>query len=188
MRRVIKRLILPVALLFMIGAGASACMEDDSSQAKETNRQQSNYDRLTANQPAKSMQYSPTRDTINFWIDTWGKDPNKLSYVYLQASNGQLAGYFVFKGLPVSYCASLTPNYRIHGDANGGNVLTPAPAMDGVFYGGQGSCQTYYGRDATTDSYLEYTVGTGISALIYEQPLARQDVEPLGITKIEDVK
>lgn len=164
---------------------AGAC--DDSSQDLETQRQQSSYDRLTAGQPAKSMQYSPTRETINFWIDTWDK-PGKLAFVYLQASNGQLVGYYIFKGLPVSYCASLTPNFRIHGGNSA--VVTPAPAMDGVYYGSGGGtlCSTYYGRDATTDSYMEYTVGTGISALIYEQPLPRQDVEPLGFTKIEDVK
>lgn len=158
----------------------------ETSQDYERARQQSGYDRLTRSQPAEMMTYSPTRETINYWINTWD-EPGKLSYVYLLAGNGQLVGYYVFKGLPVSYCASLTPTYRWENrDAQSKQV--PAPAMDGVYYGGQGSCQTYYGRDATTDSYLEYTVGTGISALIYEEPLPRADVEPLGFTKVEDVR
>lgn len=183
----VKRTLAALAALAALFALA-ACEDQPSSQQQEANRQQSSYDRLTAGQPAKTMSYSPTRETINFWIDTWD-EPNKLSYVYLQASNGQLVGYYIFKGLPVSYCASLTPNYRIRdGDSTDGDLVLPAPAMDGVYYGGSGSCSTYYGRDATTDSYLEYTVGTGISALIYEQPLPRQDVEPLGFTKVEDVK
>ncbi|GAB3476773.1 hypothetical protein [Amycolatopsis cihanbeyliensis] len=167
-----------------VALAATGCTED-SSQDHELARQQSGYDRLTAAQPAERMSYSPTRATINYWIETWD-EPDKLAYVYLQAGNGKLVGYYIFKGLPVSYCASLTPTYRWerHG-SNSSRV--PAPAMDGVYYTGGGSCQTYYGRDATTDSYLEYTVGTGISALIYEQPLPRQDIEPLGFTQVEDV-
>jgi hypothetical protein len=166
--------------------GISACEDQSDAQQQETNRQQSSYDQLTAKQPAKTMKYSPTRETINFWIETWD-EPNKLAYVYLQASNGQLVGYYIFKGLPVSYCAQQTPTYRIIDRLN--TVFqVPAPAMDGVYYSGGGSCNTYYGMDASTDSYMEYTVGTGINALIYEQPLPRQDVEPLGFTTTDDVK
>lgn len=35
------------------------------------------------------MKYSPTRETINKWIETWDK-PGKLSYVYLQNANGEV--------------------------------------------------------------------------------------------------
>lgn len=182
------------ALIGLTAIGAlllASCEDDTSPRSQESQRQASSYDQLTTGQPAKTMKYSPTRDTINFWIDTW-QEPDKLSYVYLQASNGQLVGYYVFKGLPVSYCASLTPTYRwedIPGDGSNMDTQVPAPAMDGTYYSGQGGlCSTYYGRDATTDSYMEYTVGTGISALIYEQPLPRQDIEPLGFTKIEDLE
>ena len=129
------------------------------------------------------MGYSPSRDTINFWIDTWGKTPGKLSYVYLLASNGQMIGYYVFRGLPVSYCAALTPTYDLV-RRESTIVSVPAAGVDGVYYSG-GQCSAYYGRDASTNSYLEYTVGQGISALIYERPLPRQDVEPLGFTTIK---
>lgn len=174
------------AFLFL---AASSCGNEDSPQQEESNRQQSNYERLTANQPANEAQYSPTRETINFWLDTWGQDPGKLSYVYLLASNGQMVGYFIFEGLPVSYCASLTPTYRYEDRPNDGNnteYQVPAPAMDGVYYSG-GQCQAYYGKDAESGSYMEYTIGNGISALVYEQPLPRQDVEPLGVATVESV-
>lgn len=176
-----------VFILLGIVLFLTACNDQPNAQREEQGRQQGNYENLVAKQPAKSMKHSSTRDTVNFWMETWDK-PNKLSYVYLQASNGQLVGYYIFKGLPVSYCVSLTPPFRLEGNSNGALVVVPAPAMDGVYYGGEGACNTYYGRDATTDSYMEYTVGTGISALIYEEPLPRQDVEPLGFTETKDIK
>lgn len=169
--------------------GASSCGNEDSPQASESNRQQSNYERLTAQQPANSADYSPSRETINFWLDTWGQEPGKLSYVYLLASNGQMVGYFIFEGLPVSYCASLTPTYRwedIPNDGGHAHTQVPAPAMDGVYYSG-GQCQAYYGKDAVSGSYMEYTIGNGISALVYDRPLPRQDVEPLGVATVETV-
>ena len=183
-----KLTVTAAAILTVVLLGAGSC-DQETPQAAESQRQQSNYDRLTAEQPAQSADYSSTRETINFWIDTWGREPGKLSYVYLLASNGQMIGYFIFEGLPVSYCASLTPTYRW--ERRGNNTSNnweqvPAPAMDGVYYSG-GQCQAYYGRDAVSGSYMEYTVGTGISALVYEQPLPRQDVEPLGVATIEDV-
>jgi hypothetical protein len=42
--------------------------------------------------------------------------------------------------------------------------------VDGVYYSG-GECNTYYGKDATTGSFIEYTVGLGINVLLYNQPL-----------------
>lgn len=191
MRPLTRALTLTAALALGL-ASMSACTGERGSpaaQQRESTRQQQTYERLSAAQPARAMSYSPTRETINFWIDTWSK-PGKLSYVYLQASNGQLVGYYIFKGLPVSYCAMLTPPYRWERHDVGestGDVQVPGPGMDGAYYSG-GQCSAYYGRDATTGSYIEYTVGTGISALVYERPLPRQDVEPLGYTQVEDVQ
>jgi len=178
-----------LAILAFLGLSASSCEDIPAAQEKESATQQSTYERLSARQPAKQMTYSPTRATINAWIEKWSQ-PNKLAYVYLQASNGQLVGYYVTKGLPVSYCASLTPTYRFetHDQAGGyGDIMVPAPGMDGVYYSG-GQCLAYYGIDATTGQYMEWTVGTGISQLVYERPLPRQDVEPLGFTEVSDVK
>jgi hypothetical protein len=171
-----------MGLLVLLG---TACTSENDTAKTERNVRASGYARLAAQQPAHTMDYSPSRDTINFWIDTWGK-PNKLSYVYLLASNGQMIGYYVFKGLPVSYCAALTPTYDIY-RRNDALLSLPAPGVDGVYYSG-GQCTAYYGKDATTNSYIEYTTGQGISALVYERPLPRQDVEPLGFTVIKGKK
>lgn len=148
---------------------ASGCGDDNSGQSKETGTQQSNYDRLVSQDPAHTMAVSQTRNTINKWIDTWGKDPNKQSYVYMQNANGDLIGFYVLKGLPVSYCTAQTPTYQIKYDDHG-NVVVPAPSIDGVYYSG-GECNTFYGFDATSGAYIEYTVGLGINVLIYDQPL-----------------
>ena len=176
----IRRAATVLAAAAMIIGLSSACMSRGSSaQKKETQSTQQTYNKLVAQQPAATMNYSPTRATINEWIKTWDK-PNKLAYVYLQASNGQLVGYYVFKGLPVSYCAALTPTESVD---KVNNLLVKNPSVDGVYYSG-GECNTYYGFDATNGAYIEYTAGEGISALVYDRPLARQDVQPLGFTDL----
>lgn len=187
-----KRVLTTVAagLFAVMLLGAGSCGGDSpNAQGQERDRQQTNYERLTAAEPALQAQDPMTRRTVNFWTETWGNEPGKLSYVYMMASNGQLIGYYIFEGLPVSYCVSLTPTYNFerpyHDSGQNGHMVT-APAMDGVFYSGQG-CNVLYGKDATTGSYLEFSIGNGINYLLYEQPLPRQDVEPLGFTQIEDV-
>lgn len=182
-----RRKLIAVALCSVVFAACSG-NDDPSAQEREAKARQDTYERLQSAQPAKSMGYSPTRETINFWIDTWD-EPGKLSYVYLQGATGNMLGYYVFEGLPVNYCAALTPTYDFESrDSTDGNadIMVPAPSVDGVYYSG-GQCMTYYGKDATSGSYLEYTAGLGINVLVYEQPLPRQDVEPLGFTDIEDI-
>ena len=170
---------------------AGSC--EDTSQTsvgKESAARDGSYDSLVAAQPAHSMTYSPTRETINFWIDTWNQ-PGKLSYVYLQSGEGNLVGYYVLKGLPVSYCAGLTPPDRkvsIDLGSNGyGDALTAAPSVDGVFYSGA-QCNSFFGEDATTGAYIEYTVGQSQNVLLYDAPLPRQDVQPLGPTTVDAAK
>lgn len=165
-----------VALITLAG-----CTDDAGDEEQE--RTLGGYERLVAQQPSKTMNYSPTRNTANFWIETWNK-PGKLSYVYLQNGDGDLLGYYVFKGLPVPYCVSLTPPEQVSGTSEAG-VVRKAPAVDGVYYG-QGDCDRYYGIDATTNSYVEYTAGLGINVLLYDQPLTnRPNVKPLGHTRID---
>lgn len=181
----LKRIVLIVAGLAVALTTLTACPSDatKNSTKAEQKVQGDSYNAQVAQQPAHRMKYSPTRDTVNFWIDTWSK-PNKLSYVYLQSASGELLGYYVLKGLPVSYCAALTPTYKIRDDSDGGNLLLPAPGVDGVYYSG-GQCNSYYGKDATTGSYIEFTLGLGINELLYDQPLPNHpNVQPLGPTRI----
>ncbi|MEI5520723.1 hypothetical protein WB388_08920 [Streptomyces brasiliscabiei] len=174
--------------------GVTGCEDDKpSSRSKESNARNSNYDQLVARQPAHTGSYSPTRETKNFWIDTWMKSPNKLSYVYLQNASGDY-GYFILKGLPVTYCVSLVPTEagkRIDLGADGsGAVVLKEPSIDGT-YGSSSNCNAYYGKDATTGAYVEFSVGQNQSYFLYDQPLDLpqfQDAKPMGPSRIEDVK
>lgn len=81
------------------------------------------------------------------------------------------------------------PTYRYEDRPNDGSntkYQVPAPAMDGVYYSGN-QCDGYYGRDAVSGAYWEYTIGNGITHLVSSEPLPRQDVEPLGVATIESV-
>ena len=53
------------------------------------------------------------------------------------------------------YCVSLTPPDQVNGRGDYG-VVRKAPSVDGVYYG-QGDCSRYFGIDATTGGYVEYT-------------------------------
>jgi hypothetical protein len=185
MRTVKKSLLISGALMVAIATSAQSCSDQPESQQKESQSRQAGYDQLVANQPGKTMTYSPTRELINFWIETWN-EPNKLSFVYFQNANGDVNGYYVLQGLPVSMCASISPTYEVQYNDSAGRVVVPAPANDGVYYSG-GQCNTYYGMDATTGTYLEWTAGLGINTMVYEEPQGRfTEAEPLGDAQIED--
>lgn len=173
-----------IAGIGMVGALAlSGCADglDSSDSEKRTEAHQG----LEESQPAKTLDYSPTRETINFWIDTWD-EPGKLSYVYLQNTDGEVIGYYVLEGLPVSYCAQISHPQKTVGSSS--RSVVKAPANDGAYYG-DGNCDTYYGKDATTGAYIEYTAGMGINVLLYDQPLPNQgDADPLGPTSTDDVE
>lgn len=175
-----RKLIIILAGFFLAAALLTGCSSNkavDSERATVNNTQ----DSLIANQPAEAMTYSPTRETKNGWIRTWGKDPNKVSYVYLQNSEGKMLGYYVLKGLPVSYCTSLVPTFDVNSSSEG-KVVTPRPSMDGTYSTGTGGCNTYYGFDATSGAYIEYTAGLGINVLLFDQPKPNFNAPPLSDT------
>lgn len=192
MHRLMKRLgalVAVLALAFMI----TACEDTQSDGTKAENKTRTaNYDKLVKNQPAHTMDYSPSRDTKNFWIDTWDQK-GKVSYVYLIDQNGDPFSYAVFKRLPVSYCTGLVPPVqKVSVDGQGENVDTfiPAPSIDGTYSSGN-NCNTFYGEDATTGAYVEYTAGLGATVLLRDQPLPLNAVEgafPLGDTTAEEAE
>lgn len=185
--RAIIGLVLAVALSFGLVTACSSDPQKTSGQKQDNDSRQSNYDRLVRNQPAATMDYSPTRATKNFWIETWG-EKGKLSYVYLMNGQGEVFGYFVLEGLPVSYCTGLIPPYQlVRGDASEGDqdFVVPGPSVDGTYSSGS-NCSAFYGKDATSGSYIEYTVGMGINALIFDQPMPQYGAaEPLGDAKVD---
>ncbi|MFC9747161.1 hypothetical protein ACFWGI_00015 [Streptomyces niveus] len=174
-----------VCAALVLGLGLTAC-EDDSSQSKETKAKQKSYDQLVANQPAGRMEYSPTREAINQWVKTWGKR-GKLSYVYIQNGKGEY-GYFVMKGMPVARCQMLTPTEKVDRSSQG-SVVVGLPGMDGTYSAGS-MCDTYYGFDATTGVFMEFTVGTNQSFFLFDKPMTMPEyasATQLGPTSVDDV-
>lgn len=195
MRKLIKSVLAGACVLGVAG-GAVACTSSDAStpaRKAESKARNGNYDRLVKNQPAHTGSYSPTRKTKNFWIDTWMKDPNKLSYVYIQNANGEY-GYYILKGLPVTYCVSLLPpeiDHRINlGSDGSAGVTIPGPSMDGTYSSGA-NCNSYYGEDAVTGAYVEFSVGQNQSYQLFDQPISLpqyRGAQPMGPSTIDAAK
>jgi hypothetical protein len=188
-----RRLIPAVAILAALLFGAESC--DGSSapsggQANEDKARTEGYNGLTKTQPAHRMNYSPTREIKNFWVDTWGHK-GKVAYIYLRDSQSNVFGYYVTQGLPVSYCTSLVPpvqKYKVDMGEYGGEVLGPGPSVDGTFASAS-NCSEYYAKDAVTGAYIEYSVGLGINQQISDQPLPQYgDAQPLGPGTIAQAK
>lgn len=191
MRELMIRIVTAALIAVTVGGVLVAC--ESGPPGGETANNESairdgGYDVLARNQPAATMPFSPTRETINGWVQTWGK-PGKVSYVYLQNADGKMIGYFVLKGLPVSYCSANTPNYKIWQDSSSnGNtsLLLPAPGLDGTYEASGAACNTFYGFDAGTGAYVEYTAGLGINVLLYDAPLPQSgSIPPLGPTSAD---
>lgn len=191
-KQVIRGILVPAVGVIVLATTAGACDDssDNSSRSKEKSAAASNYDRLVANQPAHQGDYSPTRETKNFWIDTWMKKPGKLSYVYIQNAQGQY-GYYILKGLPVTYCVGLLPpEVKTRGDLGqyDGDLIVQGPSMDGT-YSSSSNCNTMYGKDAETGAYLEWTVGMNQSYFLYDQPMdlpQYKNATPLGEAKLKN--
>lgn len=175
-----------VLLLGAMAAGLTACTDDDTKD-KETKAKLAAYERLVAGQPSETMDYSPTREALNKWVTTWGKGgaKAKLSYIYLQNGKGEY-GYFVMKGLPVPRCKMLTSNTQVVG-SNQNLVNSEIPGMDGT-YTASGTCGTYFGYDATTNAYMEFTVGLNQTYFLFDAPMTLPEfasAKPLGMTTIK---
>src|SRR3546814_20405454 len=100
------------------------------------------------------------------------KKPGKKSYVYIQNANGQY-GYYILKGLPVTYCVGLLPPEVKQGGDLGqydGDMVVQGPSMDGTYSSGS-NCNTMYGQDAESGASLEWTVGLNQSYFLYDQPV-----------------
>lgn len=167
-------------LVVVAGLAVSAAACDSPPSAADIDRESkmNSYEQLQRQQPADQMDYSPARNTINEWIKSW-EEPGKLSYVYLYSESGVPLGYYIFEGLPVSYCTSLTPTVRPEWSSGSGALLIPLPGVDGTYSSGSG-CDQYFGKEAESGTILEFG-GGGISYLLSEHPLPVPH-QPLGIS------
>lgn len=180
-------LILAAALVAFVFLTAEDCDNQDPTAKKEQQKQAQNYEGVVAGQPVHGMRWSPTREALNHWAQTW-EEQGKLSYVYLLDAYGHKIGYYIFEGLPVSYCASLTPPDKVENpDFSSVPAVRAAPAIDGVYYSAA-NCQQLFGYDPISGAYLEFTGGGSFNYLLSDQPMTRIDTEPLGDATIEGVK
>lgn len=178
-----------VALTTIVLLSAGGCGGDDNSH-KNSNAENTQGDKaieqLIANDPAHFMDYSPTRKTINFWIDTW-KVPGQLAFTYVLTGNPATDGYYVLDGPPVNYCTALTKTWTYEWKGRDtGYVKVPRRGIDGAYYSGSG-CNSVYGRDASTGVYIELSVGQGQNYFLSTQPLPKVSTKSLGPTDASQV-
>lgn len=189
MRRMTKTLLALVAGLALFGA--VACEDGPPSEKQEQSEKNANvYEQILANQEVSDPTYSNDLENIDFWVDTWGSDPGALAYVYLLSSDGDFIGYYILKGLPTTKCKNATPTYEIIYDEYGGNVVVPAPGLSATYGTGSGDCTTFYGQDASTGAYVEWTVTEMTMLTFNQQYTLPEGVTPpaLGFTEFDEVE
>lgn len=187
MTRTIATLTAAAALLL----GATACDEEATkSQQEQAAKRDAVYDALLADQEVSSPTYSNDLANIDFWVDTWGTAPGKLAYVYLLSGTGEFIGYYILDGLPTTKCKNATPTWDTITGTSGGysqTLIVPAPGLSGTYGTGSGDCTTFYGKDASTGAYVEWTV-TELTMLTFDQPFPLPEgvtpPMPLGFTEI----
>lgn len=154
-----RRLAVVITLLLLVLVG---CSEENP----DAGRQDNVLEQVRNQRPIPEVQYSQTYDTIVKWMERWNVQ-NKVSYVYLMADNGQMIGYYVAQGRPVSTCTFLTSPVKTVGSNS--RTVVPAPALDGVYYGNCGESSHYF-FTADTDAFIE--IGGGMKFFVTDQPLA----------------
>ncbi len=174
MRGMTKTVIVGSVLLFAL----VGCTGPPDAAERDSDAKVNAYEQLQRQQPAERMDYSPARNSINKWVQQW-EVPGKLSYVYLYSESGVPLGYYIFEGLPVSYCTSQTRPVQPQWDAGAGALLVPLPGVDGTYSSGA-ACDQYFGVEANTGTILEFG-GGGISYLLSERPLPVPH-QPLGVS------
>lgn len=184
MRQLRKLRALALILILLFAVLLTGCDEQSAGEQDAAARDR-NAEQLVQQQPGGTMDYSPTREGINDWMQTW-EDRGQVAYVYLLAANGEEVGYYVMEGPPISYCAAMAPPVESESNGNGGMVTIPSQAMDGAYYSGN-QCSQYYGFDAVTGEYVEYTIGNGMNHLVHTTP-REVEVEPFTGTSVDDVE
>lgn len=177
-------IIVALVVSALIVAGCSETQP--KADQKEQKAQSTGYEALVNKQPAEGMAYSPTREALIKYANTW-EEEGKIAYVYFSNMNGERTGYFILEGLPASYSAALTPTERIETHYESQAVIEN-PAMDGVYYSGSDAAR-YFGYDAVSGAYLEWSANGGQEFFITDQPLSNvPEAKPLGDATIEAVQ
>src|SRR5699024_6135243 len=159
-----RKLMLAITLSVIAASLVAGC--ESESERSEVDTQQGNCAKLVDMEPALEVTNPKNRENVKFFTETWNEE-GQLAYVYLQNNEGNMIGYYALDDPPVSMCTSLTPPDRQEYSDSPTRV---APGIDGVYRSSE-DCSRYYGKDASTGTYVEFTVGTGINMLLYTEPL-----------------
>lgn len=168
----------PLATIGVLAAALFLAACEDDTQQQGARVQEDLMGRAISRVPVPQTQNFLTRESVAKWMrrqDT----PDRPHYVYIFADTGQVIGYYVAQSRPVSTCTFMTPPvrpYRTNG-SSGQYPLGPAPALDGVYYGGGGSCDQWFFFDAATDAMVEVS---GFKIFTSDAPLAI-NAEPIRV-------
>ena len=115
---------------------------------------------ISTTQPAPMIAHFLERKTVAKWVDRFDK-PSVITYVYL-VSFGNVLGYYVVDGKPVSTRSYLQPEETFERDVDVGeaygDVLVSAPSLDGTwgednpgirFFTAEGTAVEWGGMGAT---------------------------------------
>lgn len=160
--RIVTMLMGLFALTFL-----AACEPGTPNAAEQARRanvaaQQDVMARATAAVPVPRVNNFLTRQNLSQWMKRMD-DPAKTWYVYVLGDNGAKLGYYVASTYPQTTCTFMTPPQEVRehrvGGGSGPNpvTVTTAPALDGVYYGAGGACDTYFFFDAASDAMIQIT-------------------------------
>lgn len=151
-----------------------ACQEKATAKQKNDRARTEVMERATEAVPVPRVNNFLTREYVAKWMHKMD-DPSKVFYVYLLADTGNPVGYYVGTR-PISICSFMTPTVEYY--QSGGSLdLGPAPALDGVYYGAGGNCDTYFMFDAATDAVIHFS---GFKYFTSDEPLSL-DAEPIRV-------
>jgi hypothetical protein len=155
-------LILVIVSLFLF----TGC--NQSTQDSGEKEQESIMKRAREAIPTPKINNFLTRKAVSKWMKRMDT-PSKIFYIYVLTDMGAPVGYFSAQYKPVSTATFLTPTKREIDVYGSQNVLGPAPALDGTYYGSGGNSNQYFWFDAETDALIELK---DLAYIISDQPLS----------------
>jgi hypothetical protein len=168
-----KAIMIGVALLIALVAFVACETEESRRVSQET--QEDTILRAFAEYPIPELENFSTRATLSKWFERQDRI-NALHYTYIFADTGNVVGYFVTQQRPISGCSFMSPLDQVT-EIAGSRWLVDAPALDVVYYGDGGACNSQIMFDSTTDALIE-TVG--FKTITTDQPLLIE-AEPITV-------
>jgi len=154
-----------VLLVLSLLIGLVGCTPAEVQRNKAIDQRAQMFARAEAKYPVPQNSNFPLRQSLVKYTER-GDLTNHLYYVYVLADTGNIIGYYVAQGQPVSINAFLSSTE----DATDNGVLT-APSLDGIFYGGAGAsadANGWFFFDAATDALV---ILYGVKLFVADQPL-----------------